>query len=66
MATIEKVRTAEKAMKEAQEALRAYTERQSVTPDRSLHRHLAAELSTATENYLKAIFELNSNLSTTA
>jgi hypothetical protein len=66
MATIEKVRTAEKAMKEAQEALRAYTERQFVTPDRSLHRHLAAELSTATENYLKAIFELNSNQSTTA
>ncbi|MGA7379669.1 MAG: hypothetical protein WBX03_02360 [Terriglobales bacterium] len=66
MATIEEVRTAEKAMKEAQEALRAYTERQSVAPDRSLHRHLAAELSTATENYLKAIFELNSNQSNTA
>ncbi|MGA7381652.1 MAG: hypothetical protein WBX03_12450 [Terriglobales bacterium] len=66
MATIEEVRTAEKAMKEAQEALRAYTERQSVAPDRGLHRHLAAELSRATENYLKAIFELNSNQSTTA
>jgi hypothetical protein len=61
MATIEDVRTAEKAMNEAQKALKAYTERQLSTPDRSLYRYLAAELRTATENYEKAVRELSSN-----
>lgn len=60
MATIEEVRKAAKAMKEAQEVLRAYTERQTTAPDRSLHRYLATEFRTATENYIKAMFELNS------
>lgn len=61
MSTIEDVRTAEKAMNDAREALRTYTEQQSSAPDRSLHRYLAAELRTTTENYEKAIRELSSN-----
>jgi|HubBroStandDraft_6_1064221.scaffolds.fasta_scaffold616563_2 hypothetical protein len=60
VSTIEDVRTAEKAMNDAQEALRAYTEQQPFAPDPSLRRYLVAELRTATENYEKAMRDLRS------
>jgi hypothetical protein len=57
---MEQARIAEKAMKDAQEALKAYTENQSATPDRSLHRYLTEALRVATEDYFKALLELHS------
>ncbi len=46
-------------MREAQEALRAYTERQAKELDVNLHRQLAAELKAATDLYVQAVLDLN-------
>ncbi len=59
MPTIEDVRAAEKAMKNAQEQLRDYTEKPPVGRDRDVEqRRLAAELKRATDNYIRAILAL--------
>ena len=59
MPTIEDVRAAEKAMKNAQQQLRDYTEKPPVGRDRDVEqRRLAAELKRATDNYIRAILAL--------
>jgi hypothetical protein len=59
MPTIEDVRAAEKAMKNAQKQLSDYTERPSFGRDRDVEqRRLAAELKRATDNYIRAILAL--------
>jgi hypothetical protein len=55
MSTIDEVRAAEKRMKNAQDALRKADEQ-----DRELQRRLAAELTSATDEYSKAVRELSS------
>jgi hypothetical protein len=60
MSTLAEVRAAERSMREAQEAVRAYTERQAKAPDFDLHRQLAAELKAATDLYVQAVLDLKS------
>jgi hypothetical protein len=43
MATFDEVRTAEKSMREAEKALRAYGENPSCNQDAAFHDNLAAE-----------------------
>jgi hypothetical protein len=55
MATIEDVKAAEKEMKEAQDALRAYAENGAAGRDVKLHLRLATELKKATDKYFAAV-----------
>jgi hypothetical protein len=60
MSSITEVKAAERSMREAQDAVRAYTERQAKQPEFNLHRQLAAELKAATDLYVQAVLDLNS------
>jgi hypothetical protein len=60
MSSLAEVKAAERSMREAQDSLRAYTERQAKEADFNLHRQLAAELKAATDLYLQAVLDLNS------
>lgn len=59
MSTIEEVKAAEGRMKKAQDALRAYVDRPAGERDVKLHGRLAAELKSATDDYLAAVLGLN-------
>jgi glycyl-tRNA synthetase beta subunit len=60
MATIEEVKAAEKEMKEAQDALRAYVENAASGRDVKLHLRIATELKKATDKYFAAVLGLSS------
>jgi hypothetical protein len=60
MSTIEEVKAAENAMKQSQDALKAYVERLTVKQDLKLHVRLGTELKTATEKYIATVLGLNS------
>jgi len=58
MSTMEQVKAAEHAMRVAQRALMAYTEKPSDQQDRDLHRRLAIEAKRAAEDYIKTTLAL--------
>jgi hypothetical protein len=59
MSTLEQVRDAGRRMKEAETALRTYTERPDTEPQNiPRHRHLADALKEATDNYVRLVSEL--------
>lgn len=57
---MEQLKAAEHAMRVAQRALMAYTERPSDQQDRELHRRLAAEAKRAADTYVKTALALDS------
>lgn len=57
---MEQLKAAERAMRAAQRALIAYTERPPDQQDEDLHRRLAAEAKIAAETYVKTALALNS------
>ena len=60
MATIQELKAAEKEMKEAQDALRAYAENGASERDVKLHLRIATELKKATDKYFAAVLGSNS------
>jgi hypothetical protein len=60
MSTMEQVKAAERAMREARLAFVAYTERPSDQQDRDVHRRLAAEAKIAEETYVTTTLALDS------
>ena len=62
MSTLKQVKAAENWMNEAQGALGAYAERpQSQLQNLDLHRRLAEELTKATNEYIRLIFEMETH-----
>jgi hypothetical protein len=59
MATFDEVRTAEKSMREAEKALRAYRESASSEQDANLHDKLAADLKAAADEYVSLVLLMN-------
>lgn len=57
---MEQLKAAEYAMRVAQRALMAYTEKPSDQQDRDLHRRLAVEAKRAAEDYIKTALALDS------
>ena len=58
MPTLKEVKAAEVKMKAAQEALKAYAEKQSKPQELDQHRRLADALAKATNDYIKTILRL--------
>jgi hypothetical protein len=59
MSTMEQLKAAEQAMREARRVLVAYTERPSDQQDRDVRSRLAAEAKIAEEIYLRTALALN-------
>jgi hypothetical protein len=59
MATFDEVRTAEKAMRAADKALRAYLEKRACEQGINLHDELAADLKVATHKYVDLVLLMN-------
>jgi hypothetical protein len=59
MATFDEVRTAEKAMRAADKALRTYLEKPACEQDVNVHDELAADLKVATHKYVNLVLLMN-------